>query len=721
MAYSYVRYTGDGTTASYTFPFAYIDRDHIKVKVQGIDAVFSFLSDNMVTITPAPFQGQIIEIRRVTPKDDPPVNFNDGSVLLERDLDLMNVFNLYVAQEADDFSQDSMGRNSLGNWDAEGIRLSNLADPVLEGDAVPKGKLDYEYPAVALVSQYTSQVNIVASDLGASTGFALDMGLVTDPSTSTPGSGDSAIRTVADNIAEVVDVSNNMTSVQNAVTSAEEAAQSAADALAAKNDTVNFRNGLTTAVTALATGSTPTVTYDSALIKMTFGIPAGATGATGATGPQGPQGDTGATGATGPQGPQGPKGDTGDTGPQGPTGATGATGPQGPQGLKGDTGDTGPQGPKGDTGDTGATGPQGPAGPTGAPGPKGDTGYGTPTGGTTGQLLKKASNADYDFVWGTFDALPSQTGNAGKILTTDGTSASWQGPGTITRVVTEFTATAGQTTFAPTGGYTAGLVDVYVNGVKMQQSDFTASDGSTVVLGVGCTLGDAVRIEAHAVFNVADTYTQAQADAAFMPLAGTSGTGTYSLGVNQFYKDSSGNIGIGTATPSTYGKLAVAGTIAVLPDTNAYALYAGRYSSSYDYATYNTYAPTTGYAFQVNGSTKVRIDPNGTLVMEGGALIEKRVVVTGSDFDLAAGNYFVKVISGGTTLSVSNVPPLGQVATFILDLINGGSATVNWWPNMKWAGGTAPALTASGRDSLGFTTGDGGSTWTGFLLGKDVK
>lgn len=98
----------------------------------------------------------------------------------------------------------------------------------------------------------------------------------------------------------------------------------------------------------------------------------------GPQGPQGPQGETGATGATGPQGPQGiqgiqgPQGEQGETGPQGETGAQGIQGEQGPQGI---------QGPQG------ATGPQGPAG------------EGIVAGGTTGQLLAKASNTDYDTEW----------------------------------------------------------------------------------------------------------------------------------------------------------------------------------------------------------------------------------------------------------------------------------------------------------------------------------
>lgn len=100
---------------------------------------------------------------------------------------------------------------------------------------------------------------------------------------------------------------------------------------------------------------------------------------------------------------------------------------------------------------------------------------------------------------------------------------------------------------------------------------------------------------------------------------------------------------------------------------------------------------------------------------------QTRVAVAASAIDLATGNYFTKTISGTTTFTISNTPSSGTTGSFILDLTNGGSATVNWWSGMKWAAGTAPTLTASGRDVLGFFTHDGGTTWTGFLLGKDVK
>lgn len=44
-----------------------------------------------------------------------------------------------------------------------------------------------------------------------------------------------------------------------------------------------------------------------------------------------------------------------------------------------------------------------------------------------------------------------------------------------------FTATSNQTTFA-TSGYTVGFVDVYLNGVKLAAADYTATNGSDVVL-----------------------------------------------------------------------------------------------------------------------------------------------------------------------------------------------------------------------------------------------
>ena len=49
-----------------------------------------------------------------------------------------------------------------------------------------------------------------------------------------------------------------------------------------------------------------------------------------------------------------------------------------------------------------------------------------PVGGATGQVLTKTSGTDYATQWSTIDALPSQSGNNGRYLTTNGSTASWQ-------------------------------------------------------------------------------------------------------------------------------------------------------------------------------------------------------------------------------------------------------------------------------------------------------
>ena len=70
-----------------------------------------------------------------------------------------------------------------------------------------------------------------------------------------------------------------------------------------------------------------------------------------------------------------------------------------------------------------------------------------------------------------------------------------------------FTATGGQTSFA-TAGYTPQFIDVYLNGVKLAPADYTATNGSDVVLASGATASDILEIVAYTPFEVANqTFT----------------------------------------------------------------------------------------------------------------------------------------------------------------------------------------------------------------------
>ena len=57
---------------------------------------------------------------------------------------------------------------------------------------------------------------------------------------------------------------------------------------------------------------------------------------------------------------------------------------------------------------------------------------------------------------------------------------------------TSFTATAGQTTFSLS--YAAGNVLIFANGVKLDSSSFTATNGTSVVLGTAASAGDIIEV-----------------------------------------------------------------------------------------------------------------------------------------------------------------------------------------------------------------------------------
>ena len=73
---------------------------------------------------------------------------------------------------------------------------------------------------------------------------------------------------------------------------------------------------------------------------------------------------------------------------------------------------------------------------------------------------------------------------------------------TAYRTLTTFTATSGQTTFSPPS-YTAGFINVYRNGVLLTPtSDYTATNGTTVVLATGANTSDTVIVESFLVSSV---------------------------------------------------------------------------------------------------------------------------------------------------------------------------------------------------------------------------
>ena len=113
--YSLVMYAGNGSNQNFTIHFPYLDKSHVKVKVANANTTaFTWLTSSSIQFDTAPAAGAVIEIYRETPLHYVPVDFTDGSILLERDLDLLTTFNLYVDQEIADKASRAISMCSGG-------------------------------------------------------------------------------------------------------------------------------------------------------------------------------------------------------------------------------------------------------------------------------------------------------------------------------------------------------------------------------------------------------------------------------------------------------------------------------------------------------------------------------------------------------------------------------------------------------------------------------
>lgn len=321
MSYSYVTYTGDGTTRDYIVPFPYLKISDVKVTLNEAEQTASFdyswHTAGTIRFVTAPPKGTSVRIQRITDKVTPAVDFRDGSTLTEADLDLAVTQLLYIAQEAYD---------ALDGETA--VAAKDKAEKILKEVEALYGKTKQEID------------------------YFRKMWIDVQASSSSPGRGEYDFE------------SGKLTLYVPAGPMGPQGPMGA-----------EGPQGL----------PGPRGEEGPRGIQGPQGIqgergPEGQQGLMGPQGEQGPRGETGPRGPEGPQGTQGEKGDqgpigaTGPVGPRGPEGAQGPIGLTGLQGPRGETGARGPEGPQGPLGLTGAQGPRGETGPIGPAGPEGPIG-----------------------------------------------------------------------------------------------------------------------------------------------------------------------------------------------------------------------------------------------------------------------------------------------------------------------------------------------------------
>lgn len=220
-------------------------------------------------------------------------------------------------------------------------------------------------------------------------------------------------------------------------------------------------------------------------------------------------------------------------------------------------------------------------------------------------------------------------------------------PSSGMRNVTHYTATANQTTFTITGGYTVGLLDIFLNGVRIPESDFTATNGTTVVFTEGVKAGDIIT----AVLYTASATSGITGAGTANYLAKWSGTSAIA---NSLIFDNGTNVGIGTVTPSY--KLSVVG-----PNAGNAISWTDNFNN-------------TGY-LGIRLGTAVAIGADGNLIFETSA--NERMRIT------SAGNVGIGTTSPNQllTLSASAYPVLGfnigLTAQGYIGSLNGGGIAIN--------------------------------------------
>ena len=297
-----------------------------------------------------------------------------------------------------------------------------------------------------------------------------------------------------------------------------------------------------------------------------------------------------------------------------------------------------------------------------------------------------------------------------------------------------YTATASQTTFSGAGAEGAVLsyrdsnyVDVYVNGVKLGDADYTATSGTSIVLGVGAAVNDIVEIMAYDVFSVADTVSKADGGQfdGNVTMAGTLGvTGETTLSANLNLGDNDKAIfGAGSGdleiySDGTYSRIMETGGLFLVVDTNGsqISLTADNsknmgsfikdgavqlfYSNAQKFSTTSTGIDVTGVITTdgMTTSADINFGNNDKILMGAGSGGDLRIYHDGTDSVVSSENTTDLYIQANNINLRSSIPGAENGIT-----IAGDGAVTLFHDNVEKLATTSTGIDVTG----GFTATDG--------------
>lgn len=155
MAITFVDYAADPAQTDFLFTFDYLEDEHVVVTVDGVTQELTTnytidLTSTKKIVLSSPTTpiagGEIVRIQRISAPDENLVDFQNGSVLTESELDRAYLHNRYLAEESSEQNDISLRvkTGATGSFDAINKKIVNVSDPTVAQDAATKNYVDTE-------------------------------------------------------------------------------------------------------------------------------------------------------------------------------------------------------------------------------------------------------------------------------------------------------------------------------------------------------------------------------------------------------------------------------------------------------------------------------------------------------------------------------------------------------------------------------------------------